>query len=135
MADSAIVYNNTALSSTNTVKSSVAYSEDRYTTYQLSFTGTPTGTLSLEVNTLPDKEYQTAVVTAGSEAANTSGWVAHDLRAGGMNPHLSAATQALAGAALNLFFYLPPGAYRTRLTYTNASGTGNVTAYRRHISV
>lgn len=135
MSDSAIVYNGVALSGTNTVKSSVAIAEARNTTYHISVTGTPTGTLSLEVNTLPDRDYQAAVVAAGSEAANTTGWIQHDLRGGNMNPHVTTATQALSGAALNLHLYYPPGAYRTRLSYTNASGTGTINAYRRHIKV
>lgn len=131
MADSQAVYN--AVTLAGTVKSLVAFSEERLTTYQVSWTGTPTATLTLEVNTLPDTDYRAAVVAAGSEAANTTGWVAHDLRAGNMNPHISAATHALGGAAGNLFFYLPPGAYRTRLSTALSAGSGTITAYRRHI--
>lgn len=131
MADSQAVFNNVALA--GTIKSLVAFSEERLTTYHLTWSGTPTATLTLEVNTLPDTDYRAAVAAAGSEAANTTGWIAHDLRAGNMNPHISAATHALGGAAGTLFFYLPPGAYRTRLSVATSAGSGNITAYRRHI--
>jgi hypothetical protein len=132
MAEPQKIYDATAVSSTTTYKSLISIPEERRTSYQISATGTLTGTLSLEINTLPERDYRAAVVAAGSEAANTTGWVAQDLRMGGENPHVTTATHAVSGAG-NLVLYYPPGAYRQRFSYTNATNTGTLNAYRRHI--
>jgi hypothetical protein len=123
-----------ATANANTYKSPTITPEDRRTYLQVSFTGgAVAGTLTLETNTLPEYDYNRAVAAAGSEAANTTGWVAQDLRSGGENPQLSAATLVVAAAGNHVFQY-PAGAYRLRLSFA-ATATGAVSAYKRHVKV
>jgi hypothetical protein len=138
MSDSKTLWNAQATANASTYKSPVAVPEARATTYQFTASGgSVAGTLSLEINTLPDEDYRRAVeAQAGAtwtakEAANTTGWVAQDLRSGGQNPHVTTATHVVSAAG-SLVLYYPPGAYRQRFSFA-ATATGAISAYRRHI--
>lgn len=112
-----------AISGTNTVKSAVVTpprgqaTPEYGVTYE--FTSTATGALKVEVNNRRDEDYQRDVATAGSEAANTTGWVQRDLS--------PTATIAIT-AALTGTISLKGRFARWRLSYTNATNSGTVTA-------
>lgn len=83
------------------------------------FTSTAAGTLSLEVNNKTHQDYQNDVTSAGSEAANTAGWVQRDL-----SPTATIAITAAATCTITFKSRF----VRWRLKYVNASGSGNWTA-------
>ena len=101
-----------------------------------SLSSTATGTLKMQVNDLPDTDYRAAVSAAAGatqelkEAANTTGWVDADMRMGGHNPHVAAATFSMNGAttANVLALNFPPGQARVRFIYTNATNSGVLTS-------
>ncbi len=123
-----------AVSGTTTYKSTVlriskAIPADA-STPSLSFitqhTGTATGTLSMEVSNLDDATYEAAVAAASGadrnakEAANTTGWVAHDLLPTATIPIASPESNDL---NLSAFCYA-----RARLIYVNTTNTGTISA-------
>jgi hypothetical protein len=82
------------------------------------FTSTATGTLKLEVNNRSHQDYSNDV-GAGTEAANTTGWVQRDL-----SPTATiAVTAALTGTIAVKGRFA-----RWRLSYTNATNSGVLTA-------
>lgn len=96
--------------------------------YAFEKTGNATGTLKLEVNNLTDSTYDAAVNAAAGatrtiqEAANTTGWMDCDL----------SPTDTISVTSTNPFkepiLLTNWGFRRCRLVYTNATGTGNISA-------
>lgn len=87
------------------------------------FTATAAGALSLEVNDKGEQAYAQDVAAAGSEAANTAGWVQRDL-----SPTPTIAITAGATGTLTVKRRFT----RWRLSYANAAGTGAATARVSH---
>lgn len=121
------IWNALAISGTDTVKSLVfAPKADEDVIVSFSFTSTATGTLSFEGYTKSDKEYEDAVsATAGAtrearEAALTTGWQQHDL-----DP---SATITVTAGLTNWIILEQPLPRRMRLSYTNATNSGTLTA-------
>jgi hypothetical protein len=124
-------FDNVAVSGTDTYKSRVTgAAAEGVASYAFVKTGNAAGTLKLEVNNLTDSTYLAAVNAAAGatqtakEAANTTGWMDCDLSptdtitvAGGTDPFEEP-------ILLSEF-----GFRRFRLSYTNASGTGNLQAH------
>lgn len=122
MANPAIVVvNAAALTGVETTKSIVS---TRGTStsfhYVIRFSGTPAGTLKLEVNNVPQETYTKDVTAAGSESANTTNWVQQDL-----SPD---ATVAITTAVDHTISFRPRGV-RYRLSYTNSASTGTLNAW------
>jgi hypothetical protein len=122
------VWDALAVSSTDTYKSRVSSPSDSgVLAYTFTKTGGAVGTLKLEVNNLEYSVYQAAVNAAAGatptaqEAANTTGWMDCDL----------SPTDTFAVATTNPinepFLLTAMGFKRLRWSYTNASGTGNIT--------
>jgi hypothetical protein len=110
--------------------------EERWSTMTVHATSTAAGDLESEINNLDDIAYQKAVDAAGSEAANTSGWVKESFLMGGSGfiagtPATAVGKIAIA-AANSGTVRLPPGPRRRRLTYTNASGSGALTVRNQY---
>lgn len=117
------IFDAVAVTGTNTYRSSVTTCPrgEASLEYGITFesTSTAAGTLSLEVSNLGDQAYAAAVASAGSEAANTTGWVQRDLS--------PSATIAVTAASTNTIT-TKRRFRRFRLKYVNASGSGNITA-------
>lgn len=129
-----VLFDALAVSSTTTYKSKVVRG-DRPLHIAVKTTGTATGTLTGECNDMPDAVYQAAVVAAGSEAANTAGWVPESFLqtpSGGAftgAAQNTAAEKVAVSGPTTATAILPAGPRRRRLSYTNATNTGVVTAY------
>lgn len=116
------IFSAVAVSGTTTYKSTVVRAPQGVPVeYGVTFesTSTAAGTLKLEVNNKTHQDYQNDVATAGSEAANTTGWVQRDLS--------PTATIAVTAASTNTIA-VKSRFLRWRLSYTNASGSGAITA-------
>lgn len=119
----AAIFDAVAVSGTTTYKSAVTRAPlgtpppEYGVTFE--FTSTATGTLKLEVNNKDHQTYSQDVSSAGSEAANTSGWVQRDLS--------PTATIAIT-AALTGTISVKGRFARWRLSYTNATNSGVLTA-------
>lgn len=125
------VFEAVAVSSTDAFRSRVSgVPASGCLSYAFVKTGNAAGTLKLEVNNLTDSTYSAAVNAAAGatqtakEAANTTGWMDCDLSptdtiavAGGTDPFEEP-------ILLTSFAFR-----RCRLVYTNASGTGNISAH------
>lgn len=109
-----------AVSSTTTYKSGVTTCERGIGEYlaTFDFTSTAAGALSLEINNMDKLTYDRAVASAGSEAANTSGWQPRDL---------SPTATITVTAASSHNAAVKGRMVRFRFSYTNASGSGAVT--------
>ncbi len=126
------LYNAVAISGTSTVKSKVLAlvakpGVQRSVGIVENTTSTATGVLKLEVNNRLDSEYAADVQAAAGadfvakEAANTTGWVQHDLA--------PTATVAITAAMQNTIS-LPNFPFRRlRLSYTNNSNSGAINAW------
>ena len=116
------IWDATALSSTNTVKSAVTTCPSGRPPAEylgtFAFTSTAVGTLKLEINNMGEQEYRQAVATAGTEAANTSGWQQQDL-----TPTPTIAVTAASSWDVTVIGRM----VRFRFSYTNSSGSGAVT--------
>jgi hypothetical protein len=133
MFDPIFVWKAQAVSSTTVYKSRVSTPpRDTRLFYQVTLTGAgATGALKGQVNTLPDAEYLAAVASAGSEAANDTGWVDQTfLQSDVTNASATFAMDAstLPTAVVNM----PPGPYRHRLVFTNSGAAGTLNGYRRY---
>jgi hypothetical protein len=132
------LYNAVAVSSTTTYKSVVMIPDERWSHITVASTSTAAGDLESEVNDMTDEEYSAAVTAAGSEAANTTGWVKESMLQNGSafiagTPATAVGKLAMAAANAGTI-NIGPGPRRRRLTYTNGSGSGALTArlqYRR----
>jgi len=126
------IFGGVAVSGSNTYKSLVSRQNKRHF-YGPSTTGDAAGALSREVNLLSDIAYETALAAvlaahptytpAQVEAANTTGWVSQSFLQSDVTN--SGATIAMAAAA-SFTANMPPGPPRSRLSYVNSSGTGNL---------
>jgi hypothetical protein len=124
------IFGAVAVTGTNTYKSLVSRQNKRHF-YAPSTTSDAAGTLSREVNVLSDIAYETALAAvlaahpsytpAQVEAANTGGWVAQSFLQSDVTN--AGATIAMAAAA-SFTANMPPGPPRSRLSYTNATGSG-----------
>lgn len=116
------IWNATAVSSTTTYKSAVTTCEhgtppgEYLATFD--FTSTAVGILKLEINNMGKDEYARAVASAGTEAANTSGWQQRDL-----SPTATIAVTAASSQNTTVKGRM----VRFRFSYTNSSGSGAVT--------
>jgi len=131
MIDSNDIFAAVAVSSTNTYKSAVSRQPDKRHFYAPATTGDAAGTLGREINNLNEAAYGMALAAvraahpsyteAQVEAANTAGWVPQSfLQSDVTNAGATIAMAAAGGFSANM----PPGPRRSRLTYTNSSGTG-----------
>lgn len=118
-----VIFNAVALSATNVVKSLVVTPPRGSSNFDFGvtfeFTSTAAGTLVLQVSNRSRQGYEIDVAAAGSEDANTNGWVQRDLS--------PTATIAVTAAA-TLTATVKRRWLRWRFVYTNASGSGTVTA-------
>jgi hypothetical protein len=137
--DARSVFKATAVTGTNTYRSKVTeLGGGKGYSFTVQLTSTATGTLSVWINNLEKVDYEAAVAAAAGstrvdkEAANTTGWRQMDLRCGGRNPHMAAATQAMdgAGATATQVVSFPEGPARVRLQYVNATNSGALNAER-----
>jgi hypothetical protein len=132
------VWSAQAVSSTTTYKSAVESPDGRDAFYTFEGSGDAAGDLELEANNLDDVAYEKAVIAAGSEAANTSGWVKESMLNGPGSGAFIAGTPATAvgkvavAAANKATIRLAHGPRRRRFTYTNSSGTGTLTLRRQY---
>lgn len=117
------IYDAVAVSGTTTYKSTATRCPRGPSTFEcgvtFEFTSTATGTLKLEVNNKDHQSYAQDIAAAGSEAANTAGWVQRDLSPTATIP----ITAALTGTITVKGRFV-----RWRLSYTNATNSGAVTA-------
>lgn len=106
-----IVFNNTALSGTSTVKSTPTIpAGDGEVGWTVVFTGTMTGTLSVEVSNATNQEI---AINADAD----------------FQPYTEIPAIAISGASSQNIKVTQMRAFkRVRLSYTNATNSGNVTA-------
>lgn len=125
------IFANVATTGTNVYKSLVTRAAQNRCLYVIAPTGTLTGTLIREVNYLDDVAYEAAVAAASGttrqekEAANTTGWVTQSFLQS--NVTNASANFAINGTA-SFIADMPKVNARTRLSFTNATNTGNMRA-------
>lgn len=117
------IFNAVSVTGTTTYKSDVTRSprgsSDQECGVTFESTSTATGALKLEVNDRSHQDYANDVAAAGSEALNTTGWVQRDL-----SPSATIAVTAASTCTITIKSRF----LRWRLSYTNATNSGTVTA-------
>lgn len=121
------IFDATAVTGVATFKSAVVTCPRGSAEFQYGVTGestsTAAGTLKLEVNDRGEQDYELDKAAAGSEAANTTGWVQRDLTPTATIAITAASTWTVA---------VKRRFTRFRFSYTNASGSGAITMRVSH---